>query len=388
MLAGSVLSAFLVALTSLLAPAVPPALTPALAPAQPAGALARTQDPVEVPAAAARDAANPFAGRPWGSYGGPAEMAWAPYVAATGAEKELLGRIALTPKAKWFGDWIPTSQIGAKVREYVANAQAGDRTALVQFTVFRMVPWEGDACRRLPTRAETADYKAWTRAFAAAVGDTPSAIVLQPDGPFALCAPGGSRKPSRLIGYSTRKFAALPNTSVYLEAGAADWPHPAQGGVDAVLRFLLPAGIEHARGVALNGTHYSSTADEVRRGADIVTAPAARGIPGKKVVVNTSSNGRPFEFGTYQGPDPDHAWACRSATDDRTCVLLGIPPTSQVDNPVWGLPDDVRALAAQHVDAYLWFGRPWLRRQNAPFLKDRALQLARTWPYAAHQHLR
>jgi hypothetical protein len=33
------------------------------------------------------------------------------------------------------------------------------------------------------------------------------------------------------------------------------------------------------------------------------------------------------------------------------------------------------------VDAYLWFGRPWLYMQADPFDKPRALQLARTTPY-------
>ena len=40
-----------------------------------------------------------------------------------------------------------------------------------------------------------------------------------------------------------------------------------------------------------------------------------------------------------------------------------------------------RRLAERFVDAYLWFGRPWLYNQAAPFLMDRALDLARTTPY-------
>ena len=40
-----------------------------------------------------------------------------------------------------------------------------------------------------------------------------------------------------------------------------------------------------------------------------------------------------------------------------------------------------RRLAARYVDAYLWFGRPWLYNQAAPFVLDRALTLARTTPY-------
>jgi endoglucanase len=184
--------------------------------------------------------------------------------------------------------------------------------------------------------------------------------------------------PAHLVRYAARTFSALPHTSVYIEAGAADWPAEGQGGVPEVLRFLVPEGIEYARGFALNGTHYSSTADEVARGAAIVRALEARGIRGKHFVVNTSSNGQPFAFGTYEGPDPLDAWVCRSQDDPRTCVALGIPPTADVTSRRWGLPQDTRHLAAAHTDGFLWFGRPWLRRQNQPFVMKRALLLARS----------
>ena len=340
--------------------------------------------------AGARTAAarNPLAGHPWGVYTGPAEFSWAPYERAEGKRKRLLAKIALAPKAKWFGHWIPNDEIAGKVRDFVANATGGDPDVLVQMTVFRMVPWEQETCRRLPTQAEQRSYRQWTARFARALGDTHAAIVLQPDGPFALCAPHGSTVPSRLIAYSAKVFSALPNTSVYIEAGAADWPAPGQGGVPQVLKFLIPGGIEHARGFALNGTHYSSTVDEVARGAAIVKALAARGIKGKHFVVNTSGNGQPFEFGTYQGPDPLNAWTCRTKNDPRTCVALGIPPTWKVADRRWGLPPRTRRLAAQYADAYLWFGRPWLWRQNQPFVMSRALDLARTWRFSLDQRMR
>jgi endoglucanase len=353
-------------------------LSLATGPAAPAGP-ART---VQVHPAAAAD--NPLAGRPWGVYKGAAEQSWPPYVSATGTRKTLLGRIALRPKAKWFGGWIPNTQIADKVRAYVTNSQAGNPDALVQMTVFRMKPWEHEACTRLPTVAEQASYKDWTNRFAAAVGTAHAAIVLQPDGPFALCAPGGSTLPSSLIAYSARKLSALPNTSVYVEAGAADWPAAGrQGGVDAAVRILVQGGVRYARGFALNGTHYSSTPNEVARGAAIVSALAAKGIPGKHFVVNTSSSGHPFTFGSYTGADPDNAFVCSTRSDPvaRTCVTLGIPPTSDVANAKWGLPAATRSLAATYVDGYLWFGRPWLYRQADPFVLSRALQLVRSTPY-------
>ena len=39
--------------------------------------------------------------------------------------------------------------------------------------------------------------------------------------------------------------------------------------------------------------------------------------------------------------------------------------------------------AAEHVDGYLWFGRPWLHMQADPFELQRALGLARTTPSEA-----
>ncbi|WP_205472398.1 glycoside hydrolase family 6 protein [Nocardioides sp. SYSU D00038] len=322
---------------------------------------------------------NPLADRPWGVYRGGAEMAWTPYVRATGERKRLLGKIALRPKAKWFGDWIGDDAIAGKVREYVRNAQAGDPETLVQMTVFRMMPWEQEACRRLPTAAEQASYRRWIDRFAGAVGDAHVALVLQPDGPFALCAPGGSRLPSSLVAYAARVFSALPHTSVYIEAGAADWH---RDDVRPAVQLLLDGGIAVTRGFALNTTHYDSTPRQVRYGARVVAELARRGVPGVHFVVDTAENGRAFTGEQWRaagrpGGRFDNARTCRTRAE-RRCVTLGIPPTWRVGDPRWRLPADVRALAEQHVDAFLWAGRPWLRNQNSPFSMSRGLAVART----------
>jgi endoglucanase len=284
-----------------------------------------------------------------GVYKGLGDQAWQPYVASRGTNRTLLAKIALRPKAKWFGGWISNAAIRDKVVDYIANSTGGDPEVLVQMAVFRMVPWEHEACKRLPTRAEQASYKQWVDRFAAGAGDAHVALILHPDGPFALCAPGGSRLPSQLIRYSARKFSALPNTSVYLDGGAADWPkdRPAESA-----RFLLPAGIEYARGFALNSTHYSPTYKEIEFGTRLVAELARRGAPGKQFVVNTSSNGQGFDFGTAVGAHPDNANVCRTKAE-RHCVTLGIPPTTDVTNPRWGLSASHRAQAAEHVDGYL-----------------------------------
>ncbi len=319
---------------------------------------------------------NPLV-RGWGVYQGLAEQAWLPYVVAPPAQKNLLDKIVQRPKATWFGHWQPDADIADRVSKYVELTNGGDPDVLVQTSIFRMAPWEREACNRLPSAAEQASYKKWIDGFAAGVGDAHMAVIMQPDGPFVLCAPGGSKLPAHLIRYGVRKLSALPNTSVYIDAGAADWN---RDDPQKAIRMLVPMGIQWARGFALNSTHYDSTERQVKYSAEISRALAARGISGKYGVINTASNGRPFKGYKYHGPNYDNARVCQSASDHH-CVTLGIPPTVDVADPKWGLNAKTRQLAAKYVDAYMWFGRPWLYNQAAPFDMNRALGLARTTPY-------
>lgn len=322
-------------------------------------------------------AANPLKGRPWGVYKGSGEPAWKPYVDSTGTNRALLAKIALRPKARWFGAWISNANITKSVQAYIANSTGGDPNVLVQMTVFRMVPWEHAACSRLPTAAEKTSYYQWIRRFVNAIGSAHVALILQPDGPFALCVPKASTVPSHLIAYAARKFSALPHTSVYIDGGASDWPKddPAKAAT-----FLVPAGIKYARGFALNSTHYATTSEQVKFGTGLVSVLNGRGYPDKRFVINTSSNGRGFDFGSAKGSHPDNADVC-ATPHSTSCVTLGIPPTTDVANTKWHLSATNRKKAAKYVDAYLWFGRPWLFMQSSPFALNRALALASSTPY-------
>jgi endoglucanase len=318
---------------------------------------------------------NPLAGMAWGNYSGSQDEVFPAYRAATGTDRQLLARIALRPRARWFGAWYPTSGITQTVRAYIANATGGDPAVLAQVAVFRLVPWEGAACRSLPTAAEQADYHAWIDAFAAGIGSSRVALILQPDLPFGLCVPHHSRLPLQLVAYAARVFDALAHTTVYIDAGAADWPtvHEAAG-------LLEMAGVRYARGFALNATHYDATGHEILFGAAVARALAGAHIPGRHFVINTAGNGAPFTYQQYHGPNFDNAAVCRTR-GARRCVTLGIPPTWRVALPQWRLSARQRGLAARYVDAYLWFGRPWLDDQSDPFDLPRALSLAATTPF-------
>ncbi len=328
--------------------------------------------------------ANPLATHPWGVYQGPREPSWVAYSKAGGTTKQVLAAIAQEPKAVWFTTHTSAAAIAGQARDYIALSQHGDPNALVQMALFNMRPWEHEACRRLPSASEQASYRAWIGNLAGAIGSTPTAIILQPDGPFALCAPRHSRIPSDLIAFAARTLSALPHTSVYVEAGAADWPAAgAQGGAGAAADLLIAGGVRYARGFALNGTHYSATSAEIARGAAINAVLRARGIGAKHFVINTTQNGHPFVFGNYRGGDPDNATVCpsRTVSSSATCTTLGIPPTTDVANPRWGLSTSTAEIARRWVDGYMWFGRPWLVRQAWPFSLSRALQLVRSSPW-------
>ncbi len=325
-----------------------------------------------VPGASATD---PLAGLPWGNYSGALDEVFPSYRRATGRDRQLLGQVALRPRMRWFGAWYPDDQARETAREYVRNVTAGNPSVLAQVAVFRLNPWEGAACHTLPDAAAQASYKRWIDAFAAGLGDARVALVLQPDLPFALCAPHHSRLPLQLVAYAARRFSALPHTTVYIDAGAGDWATAGQA-----VSLLRAAGVRYARGFALNATHYDTTENEIRYGARIVRGLGAAGIPGRYFVINTAANGRGFTYQQYRGSNFDNAPVCRTRASQR-CVTLGIAPTWDVADPRWGLSAGARRLAGRMVDAYLWIGRPWLYMQNDPFDLPRTLALAATTPF-------
>lgn len=361
-------------------------LVPIAATATPAPELGRAASPavptVPMGPASPSNPSNPLAGRAWGVYAGAADPAWLPYVNATGARKAALATIALTPKAKFFGAWIPDSEIAAKVRDYVGNASGGDPDVLVQLTLFRMVPWENQACTRLPSRAERASYKRYVDTVARTLGSQHAAVVLQPDGPFLRCVPHGSPVPASLLAYAARSLSARPHVSVYVEMGSADWfrDQPA----DAV-RMLEQAGVADARGFALGTSHFDSVARQIAFGKKIVQALAADGIAHRHFVIDTSDSGHPFTGAWYHahhpGPPLGYAKPCGSAAQSH-CVALGIPPTTDVGAPRWGLTTNEASTAEQLVDGYLWVSRPWLAHQSGSFSMSRALAEIRFSPYA------
>jgi endoglucanase len=232
-----------------------------------------------------------------------------------------------------------------------------------QLAIFALEPYERQACTRLPSAAEQQAYRDWVDRAVQAIGDSRIALILQPDLPFTSCLPGHSRIDMRLVSWAAKRFSALPHTTVYLDAAASDWLKP-----EAAAKLLISNGVRSARGFATNLTHYASTTAELSYGHKILAALARRGVHGKHFVVSTSENGTPFTFQKH----PD--WFHHGLHD-----ALGIPPTTDVANPRWGLPRWAARIARRQCDAYMWIARPWLLN-SGPFELDRALRVAASTP--------
>jgi endoglucanase len=315
-------------------------------------------------------AGNPIKGITWGVYRGPIDGVWPAYASSHGRNRALMARIALRPLTIWTGAWYADSDARAVASQIIQATTGGNPNVMTQLAVFRLTPWE--SCSGAWGPADQASYRAWINGFAAGIGRSRVALILQPDLPFASCV--GSPVPLGLVADAARRFNALRHTTVYIDAGAAEWD-----SVPAVVSLLERAGIRHARGFALDVTQYGSTALELSYGAQIAQKLAAAGIPGKHFVINTDENGAPFLAGQYPG-NANEARACRSPSD-HLCVTLGIPPTTDVSDPRWDLPAADRAIAARDVDGYLWAGRPWVDNNSGQFVYSRALALSASSPF-------
>lgn len=321
---------------------------------------------------------NPLVGT-WGVYAGSQDGARPAWETAAGPRRELLAKVALRPRARWYGAWIPTDRVADIVRDDIRQQQGGDPDVLVPMAVFREYPDGEGRIDEALTLADRTAYRRWVDQTAAGIGSSRVLLVLEPDLPLAL---KGWRPAVRLglVAYAAEVFSALPNTTVYLDAGAVDWLVDPRDAVSLLLR----AGIQHTRGFAVGGTHYSATGANIRYGERIVAGLAQAGVRGRHFVVDTADNGRPFTGVQYRRTHPDgdfnNAEPCASSAQ-RRCVALGIPPTTDVADARWGLSEEVRELARRHVDAYTWYARPWLDPTKQHLDLERTLAIAAASPY-------
>lgn len=272
-----------------------------LAPETPSG-VANGEGGVNGPLPVVGDGSNPFAGRTLYSDAGAAFNA---YNSAQGADRELLGKIALNPTAFWLVGGDP-GQAGR-----IADASGGDYPVLVAYYIPDR-DCNGESAGGAPSAAA---YQDWIDGMASSLQGKQAAVILEPD---ALALSCGESTES-LIAYAVRSLRTNPGVAVYIDGGHSNWV-PA----DQMANRLRSAGIEQATGFAVNVSNFQPTSDLVNYGKSLSGL-----LGGKPFIIDTSRNGRGARGAEWCNP---------------AGAGLGEKPTTATEDPA--------------VHALLWVKRP------------------------------
>ncbi|MCK9875296.1 glycoside hydrolase family 6 protein [Frankia sp. Ag45/Mut15] len=281
--------------------------------------------PSALPVAPAVPAAPAAAGDPFASarlYVDPdstAARAVASLRASDPTGAQTLARLADQAHADWFGDPDPnTVRTRVAARAQVVRA-AGAMPLFVAYAIPQRDCGGGQSAGGV---GDEAAYRAWITAFAAGLGHGAAAVIVEPDALAQIdCMPAAAAAARyAMLNYAVDVLTAT-GANVYLDAGHADWHSAAE-----MAGRLRLAGVDRARGFALNVSNFDETADETAYGDAVVAALGGRA----HYVIDTSRNGR--------GPAAGDVWCNPPGRG------LGAAPTAATGNP--------------RADAYLWIKVP------------------------------
>jgi endoglucanase len=244
-------------------------------------------------------------------------------------------RLAREPRFRWFGRFT-RPRMPKKVRGFLNRVTCDQPGTVPQMVVMRHQGRDCGPHYLGGGAAEDARTRKWYRSFAAAVGDARVVIGFEPDSMGTIDCLARHRRKDRLklLRYGVDVLSQLPNATIYIEAGAADW-EPAHK-MAKKLRFV---GIHKVRGFMLNVTHHEWTRENIRFGLDL-----SRRVGGKPFVISTSYNGRgPVHFKRWIDR-ARHKWRRINVWCHPGLRGLGPPPTTATSHP--------------RVDAYLYINRP------------------------------
>ncbi len=217
------------------------------------------------PGSVVNDGSNPFAGRTLHSDGG---AAFSAYDASSGADRELLGKIALNPTAFWLVGGDP----GNAGR--IVDGAGGDYTVLVAYNI----PNRDCSGASQGGASSPAEYQGWIDGIANSLSGKEAAVILEPD---ALALSCGESTES-LINYAVSSLRQNPGLAVYIDGGHSNW---VAAGVMA--QRLQNAGIAQATGFAINVSNFQPTSALVNYGKSLSAL-----VGNKPFVVDTSRNGQ------------------------------------------------------------------------------------------------
>ncbi len=247
------------------------------------------------------------------------------------ADAEALEPLAGQPTATWFAADVDPYPAVEQVS--LAAAEAGEVPVLVAYNV----PGRDCGLYSAGGASDVDAYLSWIGSFAAALGDRPAVVVLEPDAvPQAVVGCEGVDPAARfdMLAAAVEIFDRQPATRVYLDAGNASWVQELPVLADALRR----SGIDRADGFALNVSNYETTEASTAYGTElsrVLEEGAPEGTPVAHFVVDTSRNGA--------GPPEASA-----GEEGRWCNppgrALGEAPTTSTDVP--------------RLDALLWVKQP------------------------------
>ncbi|GAB3159422.1 hypothetical protein GCM10027059_05640 [Myceligenerans halotolerans] len=228
-----------------------------------------TDDPTEDPT---DDPTEPVDGEFYVDTGTQAYDAWE---AASGTDKALLEKIALTPQSYWVGNWVDADHARQEVVDYTSRAVAAGKIPV--FTVYA-IPGR-DCGNHSGGGVEESEYAAWVDTIASGIQGEPW-VILEPDALAQLGDCDGQGDRIGFLRYAANSLADA-GARVYIDAGHSAW----LSAGEAASR-LQQVGFDHAVGFALNTSNYRTTS-ELRAYGEQVSAQ----VGGRPYVIDTSRNG-------------------------------------------------------------------------------------------------
>ncbi|GMU06466.1 glycoside hydrolase family 6 protein [Corallococcus caeni] len=210
---------------------------------------------------------------------------WARNNSGDGRAARINASIASKPMARWFGNW--SGDISQAVSSFVAAADAADKLPVL---VAYNIPGRDCGSHSGGGAGSPDAYRAWIAAFAAAIGNRPAVVIVEPDGVAQLdCLPSDTERATRLslLRYASEQLRdRATNTWTYLDGGNAHWI-PA----DTMAQRLESAGVRNVRGFSLNVSNFYPTAESSTYGNAVNAALNSRYGYTRQYVVDTSRNG-------------------------------------------------------------------------------------------------
>jgi len=210
-------------------------------------------------------------------------------------EAEALAPLAGQPTATWFANpgnpYLDVEEVSQ------AAAAAGQTPVLVAYYA------QDRDCRSFSSggASDAEGYLAWIGSFAAALGDRPAVVVLEPDAVAQAvvgCEGVDPAQRYQVLAQAVDILAAQPQVRTYLDAGNAAWVTD----LPVLAEALRSSGVEHAAGFAVNVSNFQTTDASAEFGLALsreLERGQQAGAPVARFVIDTSRNGA--------GPPPENS---------------------------------------------------------------------------------